>query len=68
MSEQKCKCGDLESQHIDNEGPCVIPECGCKEFENACDECGGEGYVTIGQYDDLKEVRCPFCNPKTEQE
>lgn len=33
MIDKNCICGDTESQHIDNCEQCVIPECGCKEFE-----------------------------------
>lgn len=36
--------------------------------EEKCDVCGGEGYVTEGEYDDLRDVRCPECNPKTDME
>ena len=28
-----CECGDIESQHVDNVGMCMVPECGCKRFE-----------------------------------
>lgn len=31
--EKICECGDMESQHIDSGEQCVIPECGCREFE-----------------------------------
>jgi len=33
MEDLICTCGDSESQHIDGEAQCVVPECGCKEFE-----------------------------------
>ena len=35
MKELICTCGDTESQHVDNCEQCVVPECGCKEFEDA---------------------------------
>lgn len=37
-TENKCTCGDLENEHIDNEAQCFIIGCGCKEFESAEDE------------------------------
>lgn len=33
--EIKCTCGDTEEQHVDGCEQCVVPECGCKEFEEA---------------------------------
>lgn len=30
----KCTCGDEEELHVDNCEQCVVPECGCKEFES----------------------------------
>jgi hypothetical protein len=32
-TEKICECGDTESQHIDGMERCIVPECGCKEFE-----------------------------------
>lgn len=37
-----CSCGDTENVHVDNMEQCVIPECGCKEFEEVCGTCRGE--------------------------
>lgn len=37
-TEDKCICGDFESEHIDNEAQCFIIGCGCKEFESAEEE------------------------------
>lgn len=39
------------------------------EEESVCPEgiCDGSGYVTVGQFDDVREDRCP-CNPKTSME
>lgn len=34
------------------------------ENEEYCDECGGLGYLTEGEYDDIKQVRCWKCNLK----
>lgn len=34
--------------------------------EEKCDVCGGEGYVTEGEFDDLRDVNCFKCNPKGE--
>lgn len=43
-----CVCGHIEEQHIDNCEQCVIPNCGCREFESVgcanhnepmCEEC-----------------------------
>ena len=38
-------------------------------METKCPEgiCDGSGYITVGQYDDLREERCA-CNPKISME
>lgn len=28
-----CVCGDLASEHVDGCEQCIIPDCGCKEFQ-----------------------------------
>ncbi len=30
----ECVCGDMQSQHIDAQNQCCIPDCGCKEYES----------------------------------
>lgn len=35
-----------------------------EEVEKVCDECGGTGFVTEGEFDDVRDVRCWKCNPK----
>lgn len=27
-----CECGDTQSNHVDAEDQCAVPDCGCKEF------------------------------------
>lgn len=36
--DQLCECGDRESEHVDGCERCVIPECGCKEFQEPATE------------------------------
>lgn len=32
IKDEMCECGDTSSQHVDGCEQCVVPECGCKEF------------------------------------
>lgn len=43
LQEKMCTCGDEESLHIDNSDQCVMIDCGCTEFEEVCEFCGGDG-------------------------
>jgi hypothetical protein len=36
--------------------------------EEVCDHCKGEGKVWIGEHDDIKEVPCPYCNDKIDED
>lgn len=37
--------------------------------DDVCDNCGGEGYVSIGtDPDDDRTTNCPFCNPRVDQD
>lgn len=33
IEDPMCECGDASSLHVDGCEQCVIPECGCREFE-----------------------------------
>ena len=35
-----------------------------EEADYECDECLDTGFVTIGEFDNIEEVRCPKCNMK----
>lgn len=37
-TENLCECEDRESEHVDGCEMCVIPECGCKEFQEPITE------------------------------
>jgi hypothetical protein len=50
MDDPTCECGDLQSQHVDNEAQCFIPECRCKEFSPS-DEVDAEVEKTDAERD-----------------
>lgn len=35
------------------------------EINYKCEECFDTGFVDVGEYDVIKTVNCPHCNPKT---
>ena len=37
-AEKICVCGESEGDHVDCDGPCVISDCGCREFEERATE------------------------------
>jgi len=58
--EKVCVCGDLEMQHTNACEQCLIPECGCKEFQikHFCRKCEGE---INDKYNELAEGEASIC-------
>jgi len=66
--ERLCQCGDTEMQHVDGCEQCIIPECGCKEFEEiSCGSCNDTGVIEIMgdgenfEVDVIGKKPCPEC-------
>lgn len=34
------------------------------EENHDCWECKDEKFIDIGEFDDVRRINCPFCNPK----
>lgn len=43
---EKCTCGHPKEIHVDDEFECCDVTCNCKDFEEACEICGGTGKIT----------------------
>lgn len=61
--EELCTCGDTANQHIDGCEQCVIPGCGCKEFEERepCDMCGALVCKCDDNYENYKDYKENTC-------
>lgn len=43
FEEKFCTCGDSTDMHVDGVEQCFVIGCGCSEFEETCEFCGGDG-------------------------
>lgn len=41
-TEKMCTCGEIEDMHVNGCEQCFVPDCGCSEFEEVCEFCGGD--------------------------